>query len=75
MNVVGIGFSYADNSLQTRGLKLLNDKQLFTDMYEMLDFNMPVCNSNKSDGQVPDSVNKFCEFIHSFSDFNLSSIV
>ena len=63
MNVVGISFSYADNSLQTRGLKLLNDKQLFTDMYEMLDFNMPVCNSNKSDGQVPDSVNKFCEVL------------
>lgn len=59
MNIVGISFSHADNSLQTRGLKLLNEEKLFTNIYDMTDFNMPVCYSNKSDGNVPDSVEQF----------------
>lgn len=58
MKTVAISFSYADNSLQTRGLKLLQEK-LDMQIFDMLDFNMPVCNSNKSDGVVPDSVDKF----------------
>ena len=60
MNVAGISFSYADNSLQTRGLKLLQEK-LDLHVYDMLDFNMPICNSNKSDGVVPDSVEQFVQ--------------
>ena len=62
MIVAGISFSYADNSLQTRGLKLLQEK-LDLDVYDMLDFNMPICNSNKSDGVVPDSVEQFVDVI------------
>lgn len=58
MKVVGISFSYADNSLQTRGLKLLQEK-LDMEVFGMLDFNMPICNSNKSDGNVPNSVEQF----------------
>ena len=64
MNIVGVSFSYADNSLQTRGLKLLQEK-LDIQVCDMLDYNMPICNSNKSDGQVPDSVNSFCNVLES----------
>lgn len=59
MKIVGISFSHAENSLQTRGLKLLNEEKLFDSIYDMTDFNMPVCYSNKSDGNVPDSVEQF----------------
>ena len=58
MKVVGISFSYAANSLQTRGLKLLQEK-LDMQVFDMLSFQMPVCNSNKSDGNVPNSVEQF----------------
>jgi|TARA_B110000503_G_scaffold68729_1_gene107341 NAD(P)H-dependent FMN reductase len=60
--IVGISYSYADNSLQTRGLTLLSET-LSMSVYDMLDFNMPICNSNKSDGVVPDSVNKFISIL------------
>jgi NAD(P)H-dependent FMN reductase len=58
MNIVGISFSYAENSLQTRGLRLLSEN-ISMSVYDMLDFNMPICNSNKSDGIVPHSVEQF----------------
>jgi len=58
MNILGISFSYADNSLQTRGLRLLKEK-VDMKVLDMLDFNMPICNSNKSDGIVPASVEFF----------------
>lgn len=58
MNVNAVSFSYADNSLQTRGLKLLQEK-LDIQVYDMLNFNMPICNSNKSDGIVPEGVEQF----------------
>ncbi|MBR19676.1 MAG: hypothetical protein CMA64_05975 [Euryarchaeota archaeon] len=58
MKVIGISFSHAENSLQTRGLKLLQEK-LDMKIFDMLDFDMPICNSNKSDGNVPNSVNEF----------------
>jgi NAD(P)H-dependent FMN reductase len=63
MNIVGISFSYAENSLQTRGLKLLS-KNIPIQIYEMSDFDMPICNSNKSDGVVPESVEKFNKFLN-----------
>lgn len=59
MNVVGISFSYAENSLQSRGLSLLDFKT-----YSMTDFDMPICNSNKSDGIVPQEVEKFVEVLN-----------
>jgi len=58
MKIKAISFSYADNSLQTRGLKLLQEK-LDMEVYDMLDFRMPMCDSNKSDGVVPASVELF----------------
>ena len=55
MNIIGISFSYAENSMNTRGLKLMN----LDEMYCMRDFNMPVCNSNKCNGKVPWRVHSF----------------
>lgn len=60
--LVSISFSYAENSLQTRGLKLLSEN-ISMSVYDMLDFNMPMCNSNKSDGIVPTSVNEFIDVL------------
>lgn len=57
--VLGVSFSYADNSLQTRGLSLLADNIPNMKVKSMLDYNMPICNSNKSDGVVPESVDQF----------------
>ena len=62
MQLTAISFSYADNSLQTRGLKLLQEK-LDMQVFDMLDFHMPICNSNKSDGVVPVSVDKFVDVL------------
>ena len=64
IKVVGVSFSYASNSLQTRGLKLLQEK-LDMQVCDMLDFDMPMCNSNKSDGNVPSSVNEFIDVLNS----------
>lgn len=62
MKIVGISFSYADNSLQTRGLELIatHDNTLDS-VHSMSTFNMPMCDSNMCDGQVPDSVKAFDE--------------
>lgn len=54
-NVVGISFSHAKNSMNTRGLKLMG----FDDVYDMSDFNMPICDVNKSDGKVLARVHNF----------------
>lgn len=59
MHVSGISFSYASNSLQTRGLMLLKETLALDDVHSMLDFNIPICDSNKSDGLVPQSVDQF----------------
>lgn len=53
--ITGISFSYAENSMNTRGLSLMN----LDEMYCMRDFNMPVCNSNKCNGKVPWRVHSF----------------
>ena len=64
IKVVGISFSYADNSLQTRGLQLLDELNVFDKVCDMTDFDMSICNSNKSDGNVPQSVNKFVDVLN-----------
>ena len=53
--ITGISFSYAKNSMNTRGLKLMS----LNNIYDMNDFNMPICDINKSDGKVTQGVNKF----------------
>ena len=56
--ITGVSFSYAHNSLQTRGLSLMTDI-IPMNIVDMTTFNMPMCNSNKSDGVVPKSVDNF----------------
>ena len=53
--IIGISFSYAKNSMNTRGLKLMG----LDDVYDMTDFNMPICDVNKSDGKVLARVHNF----------------
>ncbi len=56
--IVGISYSYADNSMNKRGLQLMK-YWLEMDVYGMTDFNMPMCNRNKSDGKVPYRVHSY----------------
>lgn len=65
MKVVGISFSHAENSLQTRGLYLLQDILPLDSVCDMTNFNIPVCNSNKSDGVVPSSVQELIDVMES----------
>lgn len=55
MTVTGISFSYAKNSMNTRGLQLMH----LDNVYDMTDFNMPMCDVNKSDGKVLARVHNF----------------
>ena len=55
--ITGISFSYAKNSMNTRGLKLMD----LDSVYDMTDFNMPICNKNSADGRVAQGVNKFID--------------
>ena len=57
--ITGISFSYAKNSMNTRGLKLMN----LDETYDMSDFNMPICDVNKSDGKVITRVHNFLKVI------------
>jgi NAD(P)H-dependent FMN reductase len=59
MHISGISFSYASDSLQTRGLTLLKEMLALNDVWSMSDFDIPVCSSNKSDGVVPLGVRQF----------------
>ncbi len=58
MKLTAISFSHAGNSLQTRGLTLLDHFLHFESIYSMQDFSIPLCYSNKPDGEVPESVLK-----------------
>ena len=55
----GISFSYAKNSMNTRGLQLMQ----LDETYDMTDFNMPICDINKSDGKVITRVHNFLNVI------------
>jgi multimeric flavodoxin WrbA len=58
MRIAGISFSYSEDSMGYRGLTLM-DHYLQFDSITMID--LPLCNSNKPDGNVPDSVNQLCD--------------
>lgn len=61
--ITGISFSYAPNSMNYRGLQLMDHYLGFDGIYNMLDFNMPMCNVNRSDGDVPQSVLDFVKVL------------
>ena len=58
--ISAFSFSSSPDSMNTRGLKLMNNAGIGFDLLrDMSDYNMPICNSNRCDGQVPDSVRNF----------------
>jgi len=61
--ITAISFSYAKNSMNYRGLQLMDHYLEFDGIYSMLDFNMPMCNVNRSDGDVPQSVLDFVKVL------------
>tara|TARA_B110000503_G_scaffold140660_1_gene232115 strand:- start:3734 stop:4369 length:636 start_codon:yes stop_codon:yes gene_type:complete len=63
--IAGISFSYAKNSLQTRGLRLLQEVANIDLVCDMTTFDIPICNSNKSDGNVPESVSNLIDVLDS----------
>lgn len=65
MKTVAVSFSHAENSLQTRGLWLLQDIANVDVVCDMNTFNMPICNSNKSDGIAPEPVELFVQALDS----------
>ena len=53
MNITAISFSYSDDSMNHRCLLLMNRYLNFKHIIKM---NLPMCNSNKPDGDIPNSV-------------------
>ena len=58
MNIVSVSFSYSEQSMGHRGLLLMDRYINFSDIIKI---DLPVCNSNKPDGEVPPEVDALCE--------------
>lgn len=56
--IVGLSFSYAENSMQHRGMSLLGKIIPFYKTYTLQDFNLPLVKTNKPNGESPDSVKR-----------------
>jgi NAD(P)H-dependent FMN reductase len=56
MNIVGVSFSYSDQSMGDRGLSLMDHYLNFSDIIHM---DLPICNSNNPNGDVPIEVELF----------------
>lgn len=59
--IVGMAFSYSPNSMQRRGLELLNNVVPFYKIYTLADFDIPLVKTNYPNGEAPDSVKCFVE--------------
>ena len=57
--IVAVNFSNASNSMQGRGIKLLNKFIPFHKIINLKDYNIPVLDSNMADGRVPECVIDF----------------
>ena len=57
--IVAVNFSNASNSMQGRGIKLLNKFIPFHKVINLKDYNIPVLDSNMADGRVPECVIDF----------------
>tara|TARA_B100000085_G_scaffold23300_1_gene19585 strand:- start:31 stop:609 length:579 start_codon:yes stop_codon:yes gene_type:complete len=53
--ITAISFSYSDDSMNYRGLKLMNH---FLNFDNLIRINLPICNSNKPDGETPKEVHE-----------------
>lgn len=56
MNIVGVSFSYSNNSMAYRGLCLMNK---FLNFSNLIKIDLPMCDSNSPDGMVPQCVTNF----------------
>lgn len=59
--IVGMAFSYSPNSMQFRGLQLLNEVIPFYKIYTLADFDIPLVKTNKPNGNSPESVKSFVQ--------------
>lgn len=57
--ISGFSFSYSTESMQTRGLQLMKNYINFHNCKSMIDYGIPICNSNVCDGFVPKSIEQF----------------
>ena len=51
--ITAVSFSYSENSMSYRGLLLMDHYIKFANIIKM---NLPICDSNKPDGKIPDEV-------------------
>lgn len=56
MRVCAVNFSHSTDSMGMRGLELLNNCKPFDKLINVIDYDIPVCDSNKADGVVPQPV-------------------
>tara|TARA_B110000503_G_C7145150_1_gene412582 strand:+ start:1171 stop:1809 length:639 start_codon:yes stop_codon:yes gene_type:complete len=57
--IVGMAFSYSPDSMQYRGLQLLNNIVPFYKIYTLADFDIPLVKTNYPNGEAPDNVKQF----------------
>jgi hypothetical protein len=57
--IVGMAFSYAENSMQYRGIQLLSHWVPFYKIYTLADFDIPLMRTNKPNGDSTESVKQF----------------
>ena len=57
--ISAFSFSHSVNSMQTRGLQLMNKYINFHTCKSMIDYDISICNSNVCDGVVPKSIEQF----------------
>ena len=57
--IVAVNFSNSPKSMQARGLQLMDKFIGFHKYVNLIDFDIPVLDSNVADGSVPESVIKF----------------
>lgn len=58
-----VSFSQSEDSLQLRGLNLMNDLLKFDQLVSLRNFEIPLCDSNKPDGRVPKGIRDFDQFL------------
>ena len=58
--ITAISFSYSDDSMNYRGLKMMNH---FIDFDNLIRINLPMCNVNGPDGKIPKELDKLDEKI------------
>ncbi len=56
--ISAVSFSYCEHSMSFRGLLLMNE---FLNFHKIYKINLPFCNNNKPDGNIPKSVSSFIE--------------